>query len=199
MRQIVNSGSRPLALKSGRSTRFSPEDVHGSRSTGPCFAIRAGEWSSRSLYARPSGPEVGEAEGDRIEGTDADRVVVLRARNQQPLPVVEFERLEGAVRRVDEPQVGNSFAGIDRALVDEVESARRGREHLAGPGVDGYAKAPNFGEHKIWGLTSWNGVFSRSGPVMAGSPLPAVKARCIRRLRQVTRRAGAQRRSREAA
>ena len=66
-------------------------------------------------------------------------------------------------------------------------------------GVDGYAKAPNFGEHKIWGLTSWNGVFSRSGPVMAGSPLPAVKARCIRRLRQVTRRAGAQRRSREAA
>ena len=57
--------------------------------------------------------------------------------------------------------------------------------------VDGYAKAPKSGEHKIWGLTSWNGVFSQTGPVMAGSPLPAMKARCIRRLRQVTRRAGA--------
>ena len=65
--------------------------------------------------------------------------------------------------------------------------------------VDGYAKAPESGEHKIWGLTSWNRVFSQTGPVMAGSPLPAMKARCISRLRQVTRRAGAQRRSREAA
>ena len=65
--------------------------------------------------------------------------------------------------------------------------------------VDGYAKAPKSGEHKIWGLTSRNGVFSQTGPVMAGSPLPAMKIQCIRRLRQVTRRAGAQRRSREAA
>ena len=65
--------------------------------------------------------------------------------------------------------------------------------------VSGYAKAPESGEHKIWGLTSWNRVFSQTGPVMAGSSLPAMKARCIRRLRQVTRRAGAQRRSREAA
>ena len=70
---------------------------------------------------------------------------------------------------------------------------------MARPGVDGYAKAPESGEHKIWGLTSWNRVFSQTGLVLAGSPLPAMKARCIRRLRQVTRRAGAQRRSREAA
>ena len=63
-----------------------------------------------------SGPQVPQAERDRIERLDADRIVVLRAGNQEPLPVVEPKRLEGAVRRVDEPQVGNSFARIDRAL-----------------------------------------------------------------------------------
>ena len=70
-----------------------------SRTGVPGFAIRAGERSNRSLYARPSGPEVGEAEGDRIEGADAHRVVVLRARNEQPLAFVELERFEGAVRQ----------------------------------------------------------------------------------------------------
>ena len=36
---------------------------------------------------------------------DAHGVVVLRARNQQPLPVVQLERFEGAVRRIHEPQM----------------------------------------------------------------------------------------------
>ena len=61
----------------------------------PCIAIRAGEWSSRALYARLSGSEIAKVEGDRIERTDAHRFVVLRARDQQPLPVVEFEPLKG--------------------------------------------------------------------------------------------------------
>ena len=64
-----------------------------------------------------SGPEVAEAEGDRIERANAHRVVVLGARNQKPLPVVELERLERAVRRVHEPQMPDAFAGIDRPLV----------------------------------------------------------------------------------
>ena len=40
------------------------------------------------------------------------------------MPVVEPERLEGAVRRVDEPQVRDILAGIDRALFVQVELAR---------------------------------------------------------------------------
>ena len=72
----------------------------------PCIAIRAGEWSSRSLYARPSDPEIAQAERDRIEWADTHRLVVLRARNQQPLPIVELERLEGAIDRVDLDEVG---------------------------------------------------------------------------------------------
>ena len=40
------------------------------------------------------------------------------------------------------------------------------RSDTAQPGratVDGCAKAPKSGEHKMWGLTSWNGVFSQTG------------------------------------
>ena len=71
---------------------------------------------------------------------------------------------------------------------------------LQAPGcVDGGPKAPKSGEHKIWGLTFWFAVFSKSGSLTAGSLLPAMKASCVRGLRRVTRRAGAQRRSRGAA
>ena len=80
----------------------------------PCLAYP--QWSSRAPHARPSGPEVAEAEGNRIEGTDVHRVVVLRARDQQPLPVAELEGLQRAVRRVDEPEVDHTFAGVDRTL-----------------------------------------------------------------------------------
>ena len=65
--------------------------------------------------------------------------------------------------------------------------------------VDGDPKAPKSGEHKIWGLTFWIAVFSHNGSLAAGSLLPAMKASCVRGLRRVTRRAGAQRRSRRAA
>ena len=65
--------------------------------------------------------------------------------------------------------------------------------------VDGDPKAPKSGEHKMWGLTFWIAVFSQSGSLTAGSLLPALKASCVRGLRWVTRRAGAQRRSRRAA
>ena len=42
------------------------------------------------------------------------------------LPFVQLERLEGAVHRVDEPQVPDPFASIDRTLLLQVEPARRG-------------------------------------------------------------------------
>ena len=47
-----------------------------------------------------SGPEIAEAEGNRIEGADAHRLVVLRARDQQPLSFVQLKRLEGQVEEV---------------------------------------------------------------------------------------------------
>ena len=65
--------------------------------------------------------------------TDADRIVVFGAGNQHPLAVAELERLEGAVRRVDEPQVRDAFAGIDGALAVQVMPARRVRDYLAHP------------------------------------------------------------------
>ena len=53
----------------------------------------------------------GRRRRSRRERADAHRLVVLLALKQQPLPIVELERLEGAIRRVDKPQAGNAFAG----------------------------------------------------------------------------------------
>ena len=44
------------------------------------------------------------------------------------------------------------------------------------PRVGGCRKARISGEHKMWELTSRNVVFSESGPVMAGTPFPAMSA-----------------------
>ena len=65
--------------------------------------------------------------------------------------------------------------------------------------VGGCEKPRINGEHKIWGLTSGDDVFSQIGRLVAGSSLPAMNTRCVRTLGRVTRRAGAQRRSREEA
>ena len=67
------------------------------------------------------------------------------------------------------------------------------------PSVGGCEKPRINGEHKIWGLTSGDDVFSQIGRLVAGSSLPAMNTRCVRTLGRVTRRAGAQRRSREEA
>ena len=104
------------AVAAGRRER-GPIGVPASTASRSCSTCwRSGPTtSSRSFLAvscakgtvrTPSGPESTQAEGDRIEGADAHRLVVLRARDQEPLPVVELEGFEGAVRRVDEPQVG---------------------------------------------------------------------------------------------
>ena len=74
----------PPAPKSGRSDRCSAEDGDGSLSTVPCFAVRAGERSSRPFSVPPQGQEIAEAEGDRIERADAHRLVVLCARDDGP-------------------------------------------------------------------------------------------------------------------
>ena len=135
----------------------------------------------------------------------------LTAQALESAPAITDE-IKGAISACDEltaavdeirPFVMDRNLAISEAVNGLRAALPKGRkavmDGLPGIRVDGYAKAPESGEHKIWGLTSWNRVFSQTGPVMAGSPLPAMKARCIRRLRQVTRRAGAQRRSREAA
>ena len=83
--------------------------------------------------ASRSGPEIGEAERDRVEGGDAHRTAVPRAPDEHPLATAELERLEGVVRRVDEPEVTNPFAGVNRALAMEVEAACRRRKYLAHP------------------------------------------------------------------
>ena len=72
-------------------------------------------------------------------------------------------------------------------------------EHAGESGVGGCEKPRINGEHKIWGLTSGDDVFSQIGRLVAGSSLPAMNTRCVRTLGRVTRRAGAQRRSREEA
>ena len=89
----------------------------------------------QALYARLSGPEIAKVEGDRIERTNAHRLVVLRARDQQPLPVVELERLESAIDRVDEPQVWDRLReGVDWARCSFRSSSRVDVRHrLAHP------------------------------------------------------------------
>ena len=88
---------------------------------------------TRPLRTRDSGPEVPEAEGDRIEGAEADRLIVLRARNQHPLPFTQLERLQGPVRGVDEPQVIDPLVRVDGAFLLEVDAACRRRQNLRDP------------------------------------------------------------------
>ena len=56
----------PCALKSGRSARISPNGGDDRRSTGSCFAIRAGSTVKQAVVRAPSGPEIDQAEGDRV-------------------------------------------------------------------------------------------------------------------------------------
>ena len=49
------------------------------------------------------------AEGDRIEGADAHRVVVLPAPNQHPLAFAKLERFKGPICQLDHPQMADSF------------------------------------------------------------------------------------------
>ena len=104
--------------------------------------------------------------------------------------IAAYGRL-GRDPRQHETKSGKPMASASLAVT--VEARERGAD------VDGDPKAPKSGEHKIWGLTFWIAVFSHNGSLTAGSLLPAMKASCVRGLRRVTRRAGAQRRSRRAA
>ena len=55
VREECLTGPALPPAKTSRSARFSPEDGDEPRSTVRCFAIRAGERSSRALYAPPQG------------------------------------------------------------------------------------------------------------------------------------------------
>ena len=81
----------------------------------------------------PSGPEITEAEGNRIEGGDAYGIVPLCAPDRHPLPFTQIERLQGAVNRIHKPQMPHVFTRINRALHMQVKPARRGGEHFANP------------------------------------------------------------------
>ena len=87
----------------------------------------------RGPCARNLWPQVPQAERDRIEWPDADRIVVLCARDQHPVPVPQLECLERVVRWIDELEVPDPFAGIDRALAMQIKPACRSRDHLAHP------------------------------------------------------------------
>ena len=50
-----------------------------------------------------------------------------------PLAFAQLERLERALRQIDEPQMLDAFAGIDGALVVQLQPAPRVREYLAHP------------------------------------------------------------------
>ena len=172
-------------------------EINDSQRAAWCRSIEVVEGASRSKQVAlfPEDREAPELECEVVQVRLAQ--LTLHAPRQWGacwLALTLWERLE--LDRFWGPRLPASREGTRWLDIVKIQVCYR----LIDPGsVDGYAKAPESGEHKIWGLTSWSGVFSQSGPVMAGSPLPAMKARCIRRLRQVTRRAGAQRRSREAA
>ena len=87
---------------------LSPRTLYRDRVTDegpPRFRLggRFGRGFSVRMMAVLSGPEIPEAEGDRVEGADTDRIFVLRTRNRHPLPIAQLERLQGASRRVHEP------------------------------------------------------------------------------------------------
>ena len=67
-----------------------------------------------------------------------------------------------------------SFTPVEWKTIDQALEADPERYGL--PDVNGYVEPRIFGEHKMWGLTFWNVVFSKSGPIMAGSSLSAMIA-----------------------
>ena len=129
LREDRGCGRRP---RSGRGARSATLPGPTARSGARCRSLprsrtrRRGRprWSrslrpgprSRPLrrrVARPSCPEVAKAERDRVEGADAHRLVVLRARDEHPLPFPELECFQRPVRRLDEPQVTDTLARVD--------------------------------------------------------------------------------------
>ena len=68
------AGSQPDIRRCGLRRQPGPR-----RRTPECpgRVTRAGEWSSRSPYARPSGPEIAEAERDRIERAEPHWLIIL--------------------------------------------------------------------------------------------------------------------------
>ena len=124
----ISATSRSTSQARRASASLTRQAVIASVRASVCavsFAIRAGVTQpSRRLYARPSRPEVAEAEGDRIEGADAHRLVVLPAPNQHPLAFAKLERFKGPICQLDHPQMADSFPGIDWLLFVQIEPAR---------------------------------------------------------------------------
>ena len=125
---------------------------------------------------------------------DPPPALALRGRNDRRR-VFQIEARNGCSRNIDRPP-GRSDT-LRRLLRDERREG--GLQAVGLYGVGGCEKPRINGEHKIWGLTSGDDVFSQIGRLVAGSSLPAMNTRCVRTLGRVTRRAGAQRRSREEA
>jgi len=76
-------------------------------------------------------PQISQIENDCIERGDAHWIVTLCASDQQPFSFAQFKRFKGTLRRIDEPQVIHTFAGVEWAFLVQVDLARRRREHLA--------------------------------------------------------------------
>ena len=92
-----------------------------------CYAtrpVRAGTGCIASRYNYSYGQRSARLKVIASERADAHRIVVLRRRDQHPLPVAELERLEGAVGRLDEPQVRDAFARVEGPLLVQVDLAR---------------------------------------------------------------------------
>ena len=101
--------------------------------------------------------------------------------------ILRRSRRPGAWRRISPPT--GSTPTTPGAPLPAVAPSRG-----SGTGRVGGCEKPRInGEHKIWGLTSGDDVFSQIGRLVAGSSLPAMNTRCVRTLGRVTRRAGAQR------
>ena len=104
----------------------------------------------REIVKQGAGP----AEGDRIDGAHAYRIVALRARNQHPLRFTQFERLEGGA----DPMLWAPDSSVRR-----YRPCRDIRHHPRGDeAADASVVRPSVSAHTNdpWG----RGSFSRCGP-----------------------------------
>ena len=104
----------------GQVVGVGDEGDEGARAAGRRGRAAGRRWASPWRSVRPEGRE---REGDRVEGRDADLLVVLEGGDKGPGAVAEREGLEGPGGGIDEPEVRDASGAVDPAL--GVRSIRR--------------------------------------------------------------------------
>jgi hypothetical protein len=79
------------------------------------------------------GPQPVEGKGDGVERGLADGVIVLQDSQQHPAALFIGKNLQGAGIGVDQPEVDDALATVDRDLLSPVGTGGAGAEDLAHP------------------------------------------------------------------